>query len=154
MEHTDQSLRLVFVFFSMTPRVQVRGKGKDALHGHAECVERFGDRLATPVWLRRVTMRQAQIVDLYYNVVPERATEVRRVRVLGWLYSEAAPASVTKTVIGTECKLVDRRCVPGREVLAARCTRTSHSEWALSQRRIKPRKIGAELTGSKCTVFS
>jgi hypothetical protein len=42
-----------------------------------------------------------------------------------WLYIEAAPACVTRTVIelGTECKLVDRRRESGREILAARCTK-------------------------------
>ena len=40
------------LFFSMTPRVPMQEEGKDALHGHVECVERFGDRLATPIWLR------------------------------------------------------------------------------------------------------
>jgi hypothetical protein len=65
-------------------------------------------------------MRQTQIVDLYYDVVPKRAREFRREWVFGWGYFEATPASITKAVVGTECKLVDRRREPGSEILAAR----------------------------------
>jgi hypothetical protein len=73
--------------------------GKNALHGHAEFVGRFGDRLATPMRVRLVSWIaiKAQIVDLYYDGVSERALEFLIKWVYGWGNFEAAPASVTKT---------------------------------------------------------
>lgn len=106
-------------------------KGKNALHGHVKLVERMGDRLATPMRVRRGRVSRiiikAQVVDLHHDFLSERALRLRTIWVTGRGYSEAAPASVTETRIGTECKLVDRRPEPSRDVYAARCKRTSRS---------------------------
>ena len=113
----------------------LNGKGKNALHLHAIFVARFGNRLATPMWVRRRRVSwiaiEAQIVHLHYDGVPERALVFRRVGVLGWGYFEAAPAGVTKTRVGTERQLVDCRRESGRDSYAAGYERISRLAWTL-----------------------
>jgi hypothetical protein len=75
------------------------GKGKNALHRLAELVERIFLRLRAPLGVSR---NRAQIVHLHNDCVPIRANEIRRVWVLGWGYTEAAPAGVTEARGGTE----------------------------------------------------
>lgn len=69
----------------------------------------------------------AQIVDLYDDGVPKRAREVRIEKGLGWGDVEATSASVTETMVRTECNLVDGSREPGSEIHAACCRRTSRS---------------------------
>jgi hypothetical protein len=102
------------------------GKVKDALHGHVEFVLRVADRLATKIVLRCWVIG-AQIVNLYDDGVPEWALEARIEQVRGCGYLEATSASVTKTMVRTECKLVDRAREPGSEIYAACCRRISRS---------------------------
>ena len=97
-------------------------KGKNSLHGHVELVERVGDRLAAPYF---VSCYRAQIANPYNNGVPHRTSVAWCIWVTGWGYLEAAPASVTITAGGTECKLIDRSRIPGCHAYAARCRRTS-----------------------------
>jgi hypothetical protein len=107
------------------------GKGKNALHLYAELVLRMGDRLVTPMWVRRLWhwVIKTQIIDLYNDGLTERARKIGGKRVFCWGYLEAAPASVTETVVRTECKLVDRSREPRRKIYAARCRRMSCSAW-------------------------
>ncbi len=116
------------------------GKGKNALHRHAELVLRVRDRLVTPMWVLWAwhCVIKAQIVDLYNDGMAVRPLEVRGKRVLGGGYFEAAPASVTVAVVRTKHELVDRRREPGRKIYAACCRRTPRSEWAT--RKTTPRK--------------
>jgi hypothetical protein len=73
----------------------------------------------------------AQIVNLYNDGVPERARKVRREQVRSWGYIEATSASVTETMVRTECKLVDRSREPGSEIDATCCRMILRSAWAL-----------------------
>jgi hypothetical protein len=129
-EHRSKLRRLVLFSAYHAPNE----KGKNALHGHVEFVARMGDRLPTPMWVRRGRVSRiiikAQIVDLHHDFVSERALRLQIVWVTGWGYFEAAPASVAKTRIGTKCKLVDRRSEPSRDVYAARCKRKPCSAWS------------------------
>jgi hypothetical protein len=109
-------------------RCNLIGKGENVLHGRVEFVPRVTDRLVTPMVIRWVI--SAQVVDLYNDGVPKRALEARIKRVLGCGYLEAASASVTETIVSTECKLVDRGREPGSEIYAACCRTISRSAWA------------------------
>jgi hypothetical protein len=119
-------------------------KGKNALHGLVEFVLRVADSLATKIVLRCWVI-SAQIVNLHNDGVPERALIARIQHVGGWRYLEATSASVTKTMVGTECKLVDSSRKPGSEIYAACCKRMSRSAYVP--------KISIMRTGS-CTVMS
>ena len=85
----------------------------------------MADRLTTPIVLFYWVFN-AQIVNLYNDGVPERAFVGQVERVLGWGYSEATSASVTITVVSTECKLVDRGRESGSEIYAACCRKNNN----------------------------
>ena len=123
------------------------GKGKNALHLHAIFVAWFGNRLATPMCVRsrRVSwvVIEAQIVNLYYNGIPERALVFRLVWVLGWGYFEAAPASITETRVGTKRQLVDRRHESGQDLYAAGYEMISRLMWALLNHKNRSRAYRA-----------
>jgi hypothetical protein len=142
-DHTDQSYDGFYFSGYRGPN----GNDEDVLHGHAEFVLRFGDRLTTPMWVRRVSwiIIKAQIVDPQHDGVSERALEILFEWVLGRGYFEAAPAGVTKARIGTECEFIDRRPESVIEQYAARCTRTLRSAYARWIQNHE--KKGAELTG-------
>ena len=73
-------------------------------------VEWFVDALAAPLIVG--VAYGAQIVNLYDDGVPERASVLGRVRVLRRSDLEAASASAACGVVGTECKLIYRSGVP------------------------------------------
>jgi hypothetical protein len=86
------------------------------------------------MWVRRRRVFwiviEAQIVNLYYDGLSERARVVQFVWVRGWGYVEAAPACVTVTRVGAERQLVDRRRKSGRDTYAAGC-KESHAQRGL-----------------------
>jgi hypothetical protein len=88
-----------------------------ALHGLVETIEWVGDALAAPL---PVAGSGAQIVNLYDDGVPERASVRGRVRVVVGRDLEAAPASAASSPVGTKRELVDRCRVPIHD-LATRC---------------------------------
>jgi hypothetical protein len=82
----------------------------------------MGDRLAAPFF---VSFCRAQIANPYSYGVPHTATVAWGIWVTCRSYIEAAPASVAKTVVGTERKLTDRSRKSGYHVYAARYRRVS-----------------------------
>jgi hypothetical protein len=120
--------KLRFCFGVSISPCNLIGKGENVLHGRVEFVLRVTDRLVTPMVFCWVI--GAQIVNLYNDGVPEWALVARVERVLGCSYLEATSASVTETVVSTECKFVDRGREPGSEIYAACCRIISRSAWA------------------------
>lgn len=64
-----------------------------------------------------------------------------------WCYLEAAPAGITRTTRGTECKLVNRGCIPRVHSYATRCQ--EGRSVTLSHELTRTGRVGAqrELTG-------
>jgi hypothetical protein len=94
----------------------MEGNGNYALHWHAVMVEWLGHPLAAPLIVS--IAYGAKIGDLHDNGPFPWACVSVIVRVRGRRDLEAASASVTEGLVGTECKLIYRSGVP-RHLLTA-----------------------------------
>ena len=93
-----------------------KNAGFYALYWHAVIVEWVGHCLATPIIVRAP---RTEIVNLYDDGVPERASERGRVRVRRRGDLEAASTGAPSTGVGTECKLIYRSGVPIHSLAAS-----------------------------------